>query len=291
MPIKTSEAGRALIKVFEGYAKRLSDGRAQAYQDIIGNWTIGWGHTGPEVKKDLIITEEEAEELLTRDLAKAEDAVARLVKTALNQHQFDALVSFVFNLGTKALEQSTLLKLLNVGNIDAVPSEMLKWIYVGKGKNKRPNDSIKNRRANEGRLWIAPPDATVQVAGNGDVTVHSASEADGSGGVAATTGGASKPITKSRTLAGAVTAVAATAGVAAVEGKKTTAPASAGAGTTEAQATPSTEAAPAPAPTPTVAAPPPAPTPQPAPAPSPAAPAAAPPPSVPPPAPPTMQTG
>ena len=279
-PVATSNIGKSVIKGFETYATRLSDGRAKAYKDAVGILTIGWGHTGSEVHPDLIVTEEEAEELLTRDLAKTEQAIVDLVKTPINQNQFDALSSFVFNLGKGALANSTLLKQLNAGNIDAVTSEFGKWIYAGKGSQRKALDGLKRRRASEAALWIAPVGAAIQVSQSGDVSVHYDAPPEDSGGVAAAAGGTAKPLTKSRTLAGATATGLATAGIAAVGGGTKTGEAAQGAAqpsapasaTTEAPATSTTTEAQAPAPhpeapTPPVSAPEAPPTPPAAPAP------------------------
>ena len=91
--MRTSPAGIELIKDFEGL-------RLEAYPDpgTGGDpWTIGYGHTGPEVKPGLIISIEQAGALLKEDLVKFEEAVERLITVGLNQHEFDALVSFTYN--------------------------------------------------------------------------------------------------------------------------------------------------------------------------------------------------
>ena len=105
---KTSATGRNLIRDFEG--ERLT-----AYPDpgTGGDpWTIGVGHTGPDVHKGLTITKEQSDKLLSEDLARFEAGVNKLAPKT-TQAQFDALVSFSYNLGTEALRQSTLLKKVN----------------------------------------------------------------------------------------------------------------------------------------------------------------------------------
>jgi len=87
--------------------------RNDAYQDSVGVWTIGVGHTGPEVHEGLHWTDVQIEEALTKDLQRFEDSVNSHVKVPLEQYAFDALVSFSFNVGTGAFEQSTLLRRLN----------------------------------------------------------------------------------------------------------------------------------------------------------------------------------
>jgi lysozyme len=120
--LKTSQTGVDLIKSFEGV-------RYTAYLCPAGVLTIGYGHTGPDVKKDSRVDNQQAEILLRKDLVRFEDAVKRLVKIPLNQNQFDTLVSFSFNLGIGALEKSTLLKRLNAGEnpCNVAKEELPKW--------------------------------------------------------------------------------------------------------------------------------------------------------------------
>ena len=134
---KTSQRGINLIKRFEGFS-------ARAYQDSVGIWTIGYGHTGNNVIRGLIITPAQAESLLRKDVHEAENDVKRQVKVQLTQNQFDALVSWTYNLGGKNLSQSTMLRLLNKGNYDSVPCQMMRWVYAGK---KRLNGLVKRRKA------------------------------------------------------------------------------------------------------------------------------------------------
>ncbi len=103
--MKTSQKGIDLITKFEGF-------RARAYKCPAGVWTIGYGHT-KGVKAGQSVTLEGAQDLLRQDLKNFEDWVTKLVKVELTQGQFDALVSFCFNLGPGALDSSTLLKLVN----------------------------------------------------------------------------------------------------------------------------------------------------------------------------------
>lgn len=102
-----SDKGKQLIKKYEGC-------RLKAYKCPRGVWTIGYGHTN-NVRPDDVITQDEANELFKRDVKIFENTINRLVKAKLNQNQFDALVSFTFNLGygDKGLGGSTLLRLLN----------------------------------------------------------------------------------------------------------------------------------------------------------------------------------
>lgn len=118
--------------------------------DVVrGTLTIGYGHTGRGVKPGMTITQAQAELLFDRDIAEASGAVERLVKVPLNDNQFGALVSFAYNVGVGNFQGSTLLKKLNAGNYDAVPSELMKWV---KSKGKRMQGLV-NRRASEAGLW------------------------------------------------------------------------------------------------------------------------------------------
>lgn len=141
---RINAAGLSHIMQWEG--KRLV-----AYQDVAGIWTIGYGHTTaagiPRVREGMRISDKEAEDILKDDLSKFEDRVNRLVKVPLTDNQFAVLVSFDFNTG--ALHKSTLLKKLNAGDYDAVPTELMKWVNAG-GKRVQ---GLVNRRAAEAGLW------------------------------------------------------------------------------------------------------------------------------------------
>jgi lysozyme len=119
-----SDRGIKFIQECEGV-------RLNAYLDSIGIPTIGVGHTGPEVCMGQTITPDECSALLRTDLAKAEDAVNFMVKVDINQDQFDALVSFAFNVGIGALGKSTLLRKLNAGDYAGAAAEFLRWDQAG----------------------------------------------------------------------------------------------------------------------------------------------------------------
>lgn len=116
--------GLALTEQFEGC-------RLTAYQDQVGVWTIGYGHTGPEVCAGMTITAEEAEALLEKDIRSAAECVNNLVSVRLTQEEFDALVDFVFNLGAGAFQRSTLLRQLNAGNFAAAAAQFAIWDRAG----------------------------------------------------------------------------------------------------------------------------------------------------------------
>jgi lysozyme len=104
--------------------------RLTAYQDIKGIWTIGFGHTGPEVVEGLVWTQNQADSQLVLDLTKAEHAVNTLVTVPLTQGQYDALVDFCYNCGIGAFSGSTMLRLLNAGQFDDAANEFQKWSHA-----------------------------------------------------------------------------------------------------------------------------------------------------------------
>lgn len=125
LPQHIGEAGLALIKSFEGL-------RLEKYKDAVGKWTIGYGHLIlPNESFPRPITEAEAEALLRADLQMTERGVHKLVTVDLNQNQFDALVSFTFNLGAGNLQTSTLLKLLNQGQYAQAADQFPRWNKAG----------------------------------------------------------------------------------------------------------------------------------------------------------------
>lgn len=140
--MKTSDSGIEAIKEHEAL-------RVQAYKDDGGVWTIGYGHTGAAAKPGAQIDELTAKRLLRDDLQVAEHAVNSQVKVDLSQSEFDAMVSFVFNVGAAAFKTSTLLAKLNVGKYDEVDEQLMRWVYID-GKRSR---GLANRRAKEAALW------------------------------------------------------------------------------------------------------------------------------------------
>ena len=119
-----SKDGLHLTEQFEGC-------RLAAYRDQGGVLTIGYGHTGPDVNAALVITQEQAENLLRRDVASACSNVNRLVKVPLKQYEFDALVDFVFNCGFGNFLHSTLLRKLNANDFQGAASEFERWDKCG----------------------------------------------------------------------------------------------------------------------------------------------------------------
>lgn len=134
---------------------KLSEGlRLKAYQDTGKVWTIGYGHTsaagGLKVYQGLTITNAQAEQLLKDDLARMTyPVIKRLVKVDLTQGQFDALCSFIYNLGEGQVSTSTLLKLLNTKDYKGASGQFGRWVY----DNGKKFDGLVTRRENERKLF------------------------------------------------------------------------------------------------------------------------------------------
>ena len=156
--IKTSALGVRMIMQLEGSS-------AVIYNDPAGLPTIGVGHllTRDELSSGKIslsggrvisiyqpLSYADIHDLLVDDLSAAEDAVTRIITQALNQSQFDALVSWTFNAGQGALERSTLARLLNAGDFGSVPAQMRRWDKAG----GRVLQGLKNRREVEVKMWL-----------------------------------------------------------------------------------------------------------------------------------------
>lgn len=140
--MKTSQKGIDLIKQFEGC-------RLTAYKCPAGIWTIGYGHTYGVIEGQKI-SQKKAEDYLKNDLKTFEAAVNSFVSATLTQGQFDALVSFSFNVGCEALRTSTLLKLLNQGKYEEAAEQFSRWVYAS-GKKL---DGLVRRRKAEKELFL-----------------------------------------------------------------------------------------------------------------------------------------
>lgn len=121
----------------------------EAYDDSTGVMTIGYGHTGSVQAGDRI-TEQQAAQLLAHDTDWAEQAVNDNVKVPLTQDKFDALVSFTYNAGEGAFENSTLLKKINAGDHEGAQAEFHRWNKDGDG---RVMEGLARRRADEAALF------------------------------------------------------------------------------------------------------------------------------------------
>lgn len=134
--------GKALIQSFESL-------RLQAYQDQRGIWTLGWGHTQGVVPYQTC-TASDADEWFTQDTATAVKAVNATVHVPLTQEQFDALVSFTFNVGQGSEAHSTLLADINKGDFAAAAAQFLVWNHT----NGVVNAGLTRRRAAERALFL-----------------------------------------------------------------------------------------------------------------------------------------
>lgn len=137
-----SERGLHLIKNFEGF-------RAHTYCCPSGQATIGYGHSGKEARPGRTITREEADAILREDVKWFEAAVNTAGSGKLNQHQFDALVSFAFNVGTGAFNRSGVFIALRSGNLDEIPHVLAKYVRGNAG----PLRGLVRRRAAEIELF------------------------------------------------------------------------------------------------------------------------------------------
>lgn len=176
-----SPAGIHLIKQFEGC-------RLQAYLCPAGKLTIGYGHVllpmdyalfkvpmarmgeiikinqagkpGQPVKIPLHINPAQADSLLARDTANTARFLASVTRTALTQWQFDALCSFILNVGQGNYAQSTLRRLIDAGELDAAAAEFGRWVYATVNGNKVKLDGLVKRRAAERDLFLGWDDAS-----------------------------------------------------------------------------------------------------------------------------------
>lgn len=155
---RTSSGGKDSIIVLEGMVQNT-------YEDVKGLETIGIGHllSSAEIESGAIkiekrieyregLTVAEVNDVFEHDLYRFERLISESVKVALNQNQFDALISFSFNIGARAFKTSTLLKMLNDGGYGNVPYQLRRWKFSG-GK---VIDGLINRRNAEVELWEKP---------------------------------------------------------------------------------------------------------------------------------------
>lgn len=154
-PRRVSPAGVALIKQFEGCARRRADGLYAAYPDPATGrepWTIGWGSTGPDIGPDTVWTQAQCDARLEADLARYAAEVARAIgKAHTSQHQFDALVSFHYNTG--AIARATLTRLHIAGEYKGAEEQFARWVYAG----GRLMKGLVRRRLAEAALYRGEP--------------------------------------------------------------------------------------------------------------------------------------
>ncbi|MEN8380796.1 lysozyme [Acinetobacter radioresistens] len=142
-----SENGYALIRDFEGF-------ESKAYKDTGGVWTIGYGTIkypdGRSVKQGDTCTREQAEQWLKSDCRWVDACLDKYVKATISQNQFDALASFVYNIGENQFRSSTLLAKLNAGDYRVAAANFDRWIY----DNGKIITGLVNRRAREKALFM-----------------------------------------------------------------------------------------------------------------------------------------
>lgn len=139
-----TQDGIDLIKRFEGFSSTV-------YICPAGYPTIGYGHLVRSGESYTEISETEAEELLRKDVESAERAVLRLVNVPLTDGQFDALVSFTFNLGSGAFQRSTLRRKVNRQAHAEVPAQLMRWVWAG----GRKLNGLVSRRITEAMRYVA----------------------------------------------------------------------------------------------------------------------------------------
>lgn len=156
--LRIGAAGIALIKRFEGCARRRGDGLIEAYPDPgTGGapWTIGWGATGPGIGPETVWTQARCDARLAADLARYSDEVAdALSGTPTSQHQFDALVSFHYNTG--AIGRATLTRLHRAGDYAAAAAQFPRWNRAG----HKVMAGLSRRRAAEAALYRGDEETT-----------------------------------------------------------------------------------------------------------------------------------
>lgn len=178
--MQISDNGLALIREFEGL-------RLTAYKCPAGVWTIGYGHTGADVAEGKTITPEMATAFLKTDVRRFERAISELISVDLDQGQFDALVSWAFNVGAGAVQRSTLRRRLNAGAYEDVPGQLMRWTKAG----GRELPGLVRRRRAECALWRGMHENPVDIPESRAVDEP-----------------ALKPITDSRTMKGGIPALA-----------------------------------------------------------------------------------
>lgn len=139
---KYSDAALALTKQFEGL-------RLHAYQDTAGVWTVGYGHTGRDVKPGRCVSEFEAEVLLRTDLREAIACVNQALEVEVEQHQFDALVDFCYNTGRGSFTRSSLLGKVNLEDFEGAAVQFGLWVNV----DMKPVPGLVRRRAAEANMF------------------------------------------------------------------------------------------------------------------------------------------
>ncbi|SEN19899.1 lysozyme [Paenibacillus sp. OV219] len=161
MPNQISKAGLRFIQNFEGC-------RLTAYKPVAAEkyWTIGYGHYGPDVKQGQKITQKQADDMFYNDMQSYVAGVNALVHVPINQNQFDALVSFAYNVGVGGLQRSSLLLFVNLGSFMAAADEFPKWCHGAGGVMLQ---GLLNRRNKERAVFLTPVVTTPVIGGDDDM--------------------------------------------------------------------------------------------------------------------------
>ena len=146
--MKIGSRGLKLLKEFEGC-------KLQTYKCSANKLTIGWGHTGPDVKADSVWTQQKADDVLLIDLKRAETAINTSVRFRLNQNQFDALVCFAYNVGIQAFADSTMRRLLNEGSPEKAALQFARWDKVTTNGVTESSAGLARRRRAEQTLFTS----------------------------------------------------------------------------------------------------------------------------------------
>jgi lysozyme len=176
----TGQHGVDLIKGFETFHKPFENAtKAEAYKCPAGIWTIGWGHTGADTHEGVVMSRQDCERLLSEDLKWAEEIVRREITAPITQNQFDALVAFVFNCGPDKFGNSTLKQRVNA---EATPGDITEaFLRFRKARVQGQLVEVAGlvrRRAAEAKLFNTPDEASVAIAGNGDVEAFNVTAPD-----------------------------------------------------------------------------------------------------------------
>jgi lysozyme len=153
MPRKINEAGMRLIMQSEGCRLRAYPDPANAPPRGDGTpWTCGWGSTGTDIKEGVTWTQEQCDKRLMEDLAKFEKAVDELITYPLSSNQFSSVVCFVYNIGVGAFKKSTMLRLINSGDLVGASRQFALWVRA----NGRVMAGLVTRRQAEMNLFQRP---------------------------------------------------------------------------------------------------------------------------------------
>ena len=139
------------------YLRASESLRLEAYQDVAGNWTIGWGHHGDHVKRGMKITAAQAEYLFRQDVEEAASAVRAAVHAPLNHEEFSALAALAYNIGNGAMARSTVVARLNGGDRLGAADAFMMWVKMTVNGQKITSTHLMERRATERALFLGLP--------------------------------------------------------------------------------------------------------------------------------------